>query len=62
VYEITTADNKEMTLENFTDLVNDEFNSMDELQSEAIYEKIRQLKNNDGPLDDDFSIVELIFD
>ena len=61
VYEITTADNKEMTLENFTDLVNDEFNSMDELQSEAIYEKIRQLKNNDGPLDDDFSIVELIF-
>jgi hypothetical protein len=34
---------------------------MDELQSEAIYEKIRQLKNNDGPLDDDFSIVELIF-
>ena len=61
VYEITTANNKEMTLENFTDLINDEFNSMDELQSEAIYEKIRQLKNNDGPLDDDFSIVELIF-
>ena len=61
VYEITTAEDKEMTLEDFTDLVNEKFNSVDELQSESIYQKIKQLKDNAGPLDDDFSIVELIF-
>jgi serine phosphatase RsbU (regulator of sigma subunit) len=61
VYEIRKADGKEMTLENFTDLVDHEFNSVVNLESENIYEKIKQLKDNDGPLDDDFSIVELIF-
>ena len=60
VYEITNKNNNEMTLENFTNLVSKKFNKTDELQSDLIYEEIKNLKKDDGPLDDDFSIVELI--
>ena len=49
-----------MTLEDFTNLVKKQFNKTDELQSDLIYEEIKNLKKDDGPLDDDFSIVELI--
>lgn len=61
VYEIIDRDDKEMTLADFTALIDTEFNSLDDLQSELIFEKIKKLKKDDGPLDDDFSIVELIF-
>ena len=60
VYEITNKNNNEMTLENFTNLVSKKFNKTDELKSDLIYEEIKNLKKDDGPLDDDFSIVELI--
>ena len=60
VYEITDKNNNEMTLEDFTNLVKKQFNNTDELQSDLIYEEIKNLKKDDGPLDDDFSIVELI--
>ena len=49
-----------MTLEDFTNIVSKQFNKTDALQSDLIYEEIKNLKKNDGPLDDDFSIVELI--
>ena len=60
VYEITDKNNNEMTLENFTNLVSKKFNNTVELQSDLIYEEIKNLKKDDGPFDDDFSIVELI--
>jgi serine phosphatase RsbU (regulator of sigma subunit) len=62
VYEITDKKGIEMTLENFTELIMKDFNDLKHLQSEDIYKKIMQLKKDKGPLDDDFSIVELIFD
>ena len=60
VYEITYKNDHEMTLEDFTNIVSKQFNKTDALQSDLIYKEIKKLKKNEGPLDDDFSIVELI--
>ena len=51
----------EMTLEEFTKLIQESFNATTKLQSKEIYSKIKELKNDKGPFVDDFSIVELIF-
>jgi len=61
VYEITNKKNEEMTLEEFTKLIQESFNATTKLQSKEIYSKIKELKNDKGPFVDDFSIVELIF-
>lgn len=60
VYEITKKDGVEMTLESFTKIIKDDFSSLETLQSDKVLEKIISLKNEIGPFDDDFSIVELI--
>ena len=61
VYEITNKKNEEMTLEEFTKLIQESFNATRKLQSKEIYSKIKELKNDKGPFVDDFSIIELIF-
>lgn len=60
VYEITQKDGKEMNLDDYTQLMKEQFNHFEVLQSGSILEKITSLKNKPGPFDDDFSIVELI--
>jgi len=60
VYEITQKDGKEMNLTDYTNLMNDHFSHFELLQSDKVLEKITSLKEEAGPFEDDFSIVELI--
>ena len=61
VYEITDKNDHEMTLENFSDLVEKKFCDDNKLQSADIYAEINHMQKVTGPLNDDFSILELIF-
>ena len=61
VYEITDKNDHEMTLENFSDLVEKKFCDDNKLQSADIYAEINHMQKVAGPLNDDFSILELIF-
>ena len=60
VYEITQQDGKEMSLDDYTKVMQESFNNLEVLQTEKVLEKITSLKREKGPFDDDFSIVELI--
>ncbi len=60
VYEITQKDGKEMNLDDYTQLMKEHFSNLELLESEKVFEKIKSLKNEIGPFDDDFSLVELI--
>jgi len=60
VYEITDKNDHEMTLENFSDLVEKKFCDDNKLQSADIYAEINHMQKVAGPLNDDFSILELI--
>ena len=60
VYEITQKDGKEMNLTDYTNLMNDHFSHFELLQSDKVLEKITSLKEEAGPFEDDFSIIELI--
>ena len=60
VYEITQQDGKEMSLDDYTKVMQESFNNLEVLQTEKVLEKITSLKWEKGPFDDDFSIVELI--
>jgi sigma-B regulation protein RsbU (phosphoserine phosphatase) len=60
VYEITQKDGNEMNLDDYTQLMKEHFSNLGLLESEKVLEKIKSLKNEIGPFDDDFSLVELI--
>ena len=60
VYEITQKDGKEMNLTDYTNLMNDHFSHFELLESDKVLEKIISLKEEAGPFEDDFSIVEFI--
>jgi sigma-B regulation protein RsbU (phosphoserine phosphatase) len=60
VYEITQKGGKEMNLTDYTNLMSDHFSHFELLQSDKVLEKITSLKEEAGPFEDDFSIVELI--
>jgi len=60
VYEITQKDGNEMNLDEYTQLMKEHFSNLGLLESEKVLEKIKSLKNEIGPFDDDFSLVELI--
>jgi sigma-B regulation protein RsbU (phosphoserine phosphatase) len=49
-----------MNLDDYTQLMKEYFSDLELLESEKVLEKIKSLKNEIGPFDDDFSLVELI--
>ena len=60
VYEITQKDGKEMNLDDYTKLMYDQFSDLNLLESQKVLDTIKDLKQEPGPFDDDFSLVELI--
>lgn len=59
VFEVKKSDGEMMTAAEFVEIVS----SLPDNQNtvEIIYEKMKQIKGNDDPFDDDFSILELTF-
>ena len=60
VYEITQKNGKEMNLDDYTKLMYDQFSHLNLLESEKVLDTIKDLKQESGPFDDDFSLVEII--
>ena len=51
---------KEMNLDDYTKLMYDQFSHLNLLESEKVLDTIKDLKQESGPFDDDFSLVEII--
>ena len=49
-----------MNLDDYTKLMYDQFSHLNLLESEKVLDTIKDLKQESGPFDDDFSLVEII--